>query len=112
MFAKFARIIKNQERRKDRRAPAKLRASVGDAEGRIMDISLGGCGFYPQAGLLKMGEEIAITLHLPEGDIIIPAKVAGHDKEKVVYGIAFLELTPMIFDILQKIIIGRSTPAH
>ncbi len=111
MFAKFARHIIKRDKRKDRRIPTKINATMGNIQGRVTDISLGGCGFYPNSGSLMLGQEAAMVLHLGDDDIHIPAKVAGHDLQQVVYGVAFLELTPKIFSVLEQIITKRITPA-
>lgn len=113
MFTKFTRILKKTERRKDRRIPTTLQASVGDIAGSITDISLGGCGFFPDTkSHLKLGAEIAITLHLKGEDITIPAKIAGHDDDESIYGVAFLELTSATFDTIERIIMRKLTPAR
>jgi len=112
MLTRFSRMFKKSERRKDRRTPTTLKATLNNIEGSITDISLGGCGFFPNSKTqLEMGAEITMTLHLEDGDIYIPAKVVGHDNEYLVYGIAFLNVTPAIFDAIEHIIMKKLTPA-
>lgn len=114
MFSRLMRIIKGGDRRKERRVPIRVSATMNGFAGRITDLSLGGCGFYANEGdVLEIGETVAAQLMPPHEDPVeIPALVVGQDDEGMVYCIAFTRVDPAVFDRLQDLIVHQALGGH
>jgi c-di-GMP-binding flagellar brake protein YcgR len=76
--------------------------------GRLGDISMSGAGFYidkPDSPELKRGAVVTISLHLPDGDIRLPATLRSIEQAGAGYRLAveFTENVPEKATILRYI---------
>ena len=109
MFSFLARLFKRikPDRRRERRAQLRAKASFGTIKGVMVDLSLGGCGFYPHDEGLAVGQEALLTLDFGVEIVHIPAKVTGKDDEGLIYGIAFQEVSPANIEVLNDMLVAR-----
>ncbi|MDF1748657.1 MAG: PilZ domain-containing protein [Alphaproteobacteria bacterium] len=109
MFSRLMSIIKPGDRRKERRVKVRLSAELGGIKGRLTDLSLGGFGFYPDQEGLEVGDELMAILHPDEfTNLEIPCRVVGGDQEGMVLCVAFIKVSPELFEPLQSIITQQS----
>ncbi|WP_456438063.1 PilZ domain-containing protein [Desulfurobacterium sp.] len=81
---------------------------------KVADISEGGIGVFLDKGVLKLGEDVILTLKFPDGAVIsnVPAKVVhielvpGKKKEEKA-GLAFVSLKEKCRNVISKYIIQR-----
>ena len=109
MFATLLRLIKRikPDRRKERRAQMRVKASFGTIKGVIVDLSLGGCGFYPHDEGLAPGARAVMTLDFGVEAVNIPARITGKDNEGLIYGVAFEQVSEENFEILNDMLLAR-----
>lgn len=109
MFTRLIRVVKGDERRRERRVQVRLPAEIDGVPGRLTDISLGGCGFYADSPGLAPGGEVTARLMPPnQTPFELPARVVGIDGEGMIYCIAFQEVTPEAFERIQKLIVRQT----
>ena len=105
MFSRLLKIIKSGDRRKDRRVKTRIPAILDGIKGRIIDIGLGGIGFYPDMPGLKIGDEVMATLRPdPLTEVKIPCRIVGSDTGAMVLCVIFLHMSEENFLIIQDII--------
>ena len=109
MFSFLATLFKRikPDRRRERRAQLRAKASFGTIKGVVVDLSLGGCGFYPHDEGLEVGQEALLTLDFGVEVMHIPSKISAKDDEGLIYGIAFREVSPANFEILNDMLVSR-----
>lgn len=104
MFGNIIKVLRMGDKRRDRRVPVRLPATVGAAKGRVTDISLGGCGFYPDNAGLKVGAESTISITLRDGRLVtIPVEIVSSDEENMVYSIGFGDMDHEAFEAIANI---------
>lgn len=108
MFGFLLRIIKrSRDRRRERRAQLRAKATFGDIKGAIVDLSLGGCGFYPHDEGLEMEARALLTIDFGTDVITLPAKIVSVDSEGLIYGVAFEQVSEENFEILNEVLVSR-----
>lgn len=109
MFGMLLRLLKRikPDRRKERRAQMRVKARFGNVKGVIVDLSLGGCGFYPQDEGMEVGTRASMTLDFGVEVVHIPASAVSKDNEGLIYGIAFEQMSEENFEILNDMLVSR-----
>ncbi len=110
MFGNLIKIVGLGDKRKDRRVAVRLPAAFGDVRGRLTDIGLGGCGFYPDRAKLEVGD--CGTMHIRVTDeTILPLQVeiVSMDEEGMIYSVAFTDLDDRSFQLIENVITLRFT---
>jgi len=111
MFGILMQLLKRikPDRRKERRAQLRVKARFGEVKGVIVDLSLGGCGFYPHDEGLLVGTQALMTLDFGMEVIHIPARAVSKDNEGLIFGIAFEQMSEENFEILNEMLVSRVT---
>lgn len=118
MFGILMQLMKRikPDRRKERRAQLRIKARFGEIKGVIVDLSLGGCGFYPHDEGLEVGAQALMTLDFGTDIIHIPARAVSKDNEGLIFGIAFDQVSEDNFEVLNDMLVSRvadpATPEH
>lgn len=94
----------NDNRRSDDRVPTNLPAKwgglAGDHEGRIEDLSLGGC-FVNTTGRVDIGEIVGVEIKLPSGWLALGGEVTSY-QIGIGFGVVFSFLTEDEEDALRE----------
>lgn len=102
MLGNLIKIVGLGDKRRDRRVPVRLPAAFGDIRGRLTDLGLGGCGFYPDRAELAVGDRGIMYIRVTDESILpLDVEVVGSDEEGMIYSLAFNRLDGADFDMVE-----------
>lgn len=108
MLGNLIKFVGMGDKRRDRRVPVRLPAAFGDVRGRLTDIGLGGCGFYPDRAALAVGDRGTMYIRVTDESILpLDVEIVGADEEGMIYSVAFGRLEDADFDMVEGAITTR-----
>ena len=94
-------------RRRDRRFPVSLPATVNDVTVLLKDISLGGLGFFADEEEFEVGEDVLVEIEFSPTHIVKIGATIVRTHGETEYGASFLGLSSNAFQLIEDLELGQ-----